>query len=80
MKTLILSAVLVISALFSSSYSPPPDCEENINPDCFCILIYDPVCGCNNKTYGNACEAMCSGITDFKKGECKYKKPKKIKN
>jgi len=48
----------------------PSDCVESINPDCICTLQYDPVCGCNNITYGNACQAECSGITDFKPGEC----------
>jgi hypothetical protein len=33
-------------------------------------LQYDPVCGCNNKTYGNACAAECSGIKKYTKGEC----------
>ena len=78
MKTLMITMVLLFTALFSSSYRPQPVCEENIQPDCYCILVYDPVCGCNNKTYGNACEAMCAGITDYKKGECKDKKPKKV--
>ena len=30
-----------------------------------------PVCGCNNKTYNNACEAQAYGIKKFTDGACK---------
>jgi len=45
-------------------------CLENPKADCACILIYEPVCGCNGITYGNACSAQCAGITEFTSGEC----------
>jgi hypothetical protein len=50
-------------------------CVERIKEDCVCIQIYDPVCGCNNKTYGNSCEAECASIMQYTIGECEKKLP-----
>lgn len=36
-----------------------------------CPHNYDPVCGCNGKTYGNTCEAESEGVTSWTDGECK---------
>lgn len=50
--------------------SHDPNCVENIKSDCVCPAHYDPVCGCNGKTYGNSCEACCAGIRIEKLGPC----------
>lgn len=63
--TLLLTLLLAFAACHSTK-----ECVEKINPDCVCTLQYDPVCGCNNKTYGNACAAECAGIKQYTKGEC----------
>ena len=48
----------------------PQKCIEKLDPACSCMMLYDPVCGCNNKTYSNACMAECSGIKTYAKGAC----------
>lgn len=45
-------------------------CIEKPVADCVCTMQYDPVCGCNNKTYSNACTAECAGIKVYTKGPC----------
>ena len=45
--------------------------ESQIDLQAICIDLWDPVCGCDNITYGNECEAtFYGGVTSWTAGEC----------
>ncbi|RPH55802.1 hypothetical protein EHM82_04605 [bacterium] len=44
---------------------PPPFQPE----DCICILIFEPVCGCDGQTYSNSCFASCE-VLFWTEGAC----------
>jgi len=71
---LILFTLLGFSVLFMfSCKTPATSCidPEKINKDAMCTMQYDPVCGCNEQTYSNACLADNAGVTMYTKGACK---------
>jgi len=64
---------------------PQEYCHRNIRDMCgaadapgvcrvrpeMCTMDYNPVCGCDGKTYSNECVANSNGVSAMSKGECK---------
>lgn len=72
MKTIKSIIVLTLIFWFTQTGCKKGDCEKtDWKNDCFCTMESAPVCGCDDTTYGNACEAECQGITEYTKGKCK---------
>ena len=73
------AAIAQFDALFVCGAGQPLTCADDRTcvdgqcveaAGCVCPEIFQPVCGANNFTYGNACEAACAGVDVRHEGEC----------
>ncbi len=72
MKNLILLSAFLLTCLFTLACNKSESdlCELGPALPILCVQVYDPVCGCNDVTYGNECVAQAAGVPSFTSGEC----------
>lgn len=69
-KTILILSILFTCLCCNKKANSIGQCTEKPSDGRMCTAIYQPVCGCNNKTYGNSCEAEARGIMKYTEGEC----------
>jgi hypothetical protein len=65
--------ILILVLLMTCGEEPISNtpCKDEKDPTKSCLMVENPVCGCDGKTYMNACFASKNGVSTYKKDKCK---------